>query len=54
MSGWKTWLAVIGMIMYAVFYEGVFLGNWANAVQLILAALALIGIGSKLDKVKKY
>jgi len=53
MQGWKTWLAVIGMILYAVFYQGIFLGDWSNAVQLILAAIALLGIGSKLDKAKK-
>ena len=44
MEGWKTWLAVIGMILYAVFYQGLFLNDWATALQTILYAIALIGI----------
>lgn len=52
MNGWKTWVAAIGMIIYAIAYEGLYNNNWASAVQLILAALALIGIGSKIDKIK--
>jgi hypothetical protein len=52
MEGWKTWLAAIGMILYGIGVEGFINGNWAAAVQMILAALALIGIGSKIDKAK--
>jgi hypothetical protein len=52
MEGWKTWLAVIGMILYAVGVEGFLHNNWAACIQMILAALALIGIGSKIDKAK--
>lgn len=52
MSGWKTWLAALGTLLYGILFEGLYNGNWANAVNYILAALALVGIGSKLDKVK--
>jgi hypothetical protein len=52
MQGWKTWLAVIGMILYAVLFEGIYNNNWAKAIELIIAAMALIGLGSKLDKVR--
>ena len=52
MQGWKTWIAVIAMILYAVAYEGLFNSNWVKAMEIIIAAIALIGIGHKLDKVK--
>lgn len=52
MQGWKTWIAALGSILYGVLFEGIYNNNWASAVNYILAGLALIGLGNKLDKVK--
>jgi len=53
MSGWVTWVAVISMILYAVGYQGLFLGDWATAIQTIIYAFSLLGIGRKLTKLEK-
>jgi len=57
MAGWKTWLAAIGMIATGVgLVIGGFLAdpqNWEmvqNGITMILAGLALIGIGHKIEK----
>lgn len=50
MSGWKTWLAVIGGFALGIYY---FVnGDITQAWQWITFALALLGIGSKIDKVR--
>jgi len=50
MSGYKTWIAVIGCLLLAVYY---FInGDTQQAVQYLTAAFALLGIGHKLDKIK--
>jgi len=53
MDGWKTWLAVIGTILYGITVEGIYNNNWASAVTYVLAGLALLGIGGKLTKINK-
>lgn len=58
MKGWKTWVAAIGTILTglgliaaALTKEGGFsIENLQSGVQTILAGLALIGIGHKLEK----
>lgn len=51
MHGWKTWVAVIATALYGV-YE-IIDGNAEQGIQKILAALALLGIGHKIEKVTK-
>lgn len=55
MKGWKTWAAALGMIFTglaqianAVINEGDASVN--SGIELILAGLALIGIGHKIEK----
>ena len=53
MDGWKTWMAAISMVIYAV---GGFIGGVHDAQtmsQLIIGAMALVGIGGKLTKIIK-
>jgi len=52
MDGWKTWVAVIGMVLYGIGVEGIYNNNWASAVNYVLGALALLGIGGKLSKMR--
>ena len=53
MSGWKTWVAVIVTIIYAVggFVSG--LHDSQTMITLIIGALALLGIGGKLSKLER-
>jgi hypothetical protein len=51
MLGWKTYLAVIGFALLAVY---AFLsGNYEQAGIYFTSLLALFGLGHKLDKVRK-
>lgn len=53
MDGWKTWVAVIVSIIYAV---GGFIGGLHDVqtmITIILGAVALLGIGGKLSKIIK-
>ena len=60
MGGWKTWVAGIGtiltglgMIAAAATKEGGFSFEAAQGgVQTVLAGLAVIGIGHKIDRIK--
>lgn len=52
MKGWKTWLAAGASVVYGI-------GGWIGglhdadqASQFVIAGLALVGIGHKLDKAK--
>lgn len=49
MKGWKTWLAVAGLLALAVvdFYND----DLEAALTKVTAALAAIGIGHKIEKV---
>lgn len=57
MSGWKTWAAGIGMILAGLGQVGMALGggdgDMNSGVQTILAGLAIIGIGHKVEKAAK-
>ena len=53
MTGWKTWVAVAGTFIYGVGVEGIYNNNWMSAVNYIMAAMALLGIGGKLSKIEK-
>ena len=49
MKGWKTWLAVVGLVALAVVD---FVNNDIQAgAEKLTAALACFGIGSKVEKV---
>ena len=48
MKGWKTWLAAIGTGALGV-YE-IKAGNTEGGIMKILGALALVGIGHKVEK----
>lgn len=50
MSGWKTWFAVVSGVMAGV--TQIINGNYQEGIMLILAALALIGIGGKLSRIE--
>ena len=55
MSGWKTWAAGIGSIlaglgMMAQSLSGQGEVDFNGAVQMIIAGLAIIGIGHKIEK----
>ena len=52
MSGYKTWLAVIGFVLLGV-YE-VINGNIQKGFEYFMIALSLLGIGHKLEKTKTY
>lgn len=51
MSGWKTWLAVIGGLITGA--SLIVNGKIQEGITMILGALALLGIGGKLDKLNK-
>lgn len=50
MTGWKTWTAAIGMILYGV--GGLMAGQhgYDVAAGFVTAGLATIGIGHKIEK----
>ena len=50
MSGWKTWLAAAGTAALGV--VSIVNGDIEAGMQQIAAALALVGLGHKLDKAK--
>lgn len=60
MSGWKTWVAGIGtvltglgMIGAALTKEGGFaFADLQNGMQTVLAGVAVLGIGHKIDRIK--
>ena len=60
MGGYKTWIAAIGtiltglgMISACLTKEGGFsFENIQGGVQTVLAGLALVGVGHKLDRIK--
>lgn len=49
MKGWKTWAAAIGLMALGA-YEIKATGNVESGTQKILAGLAVIGIGHKIEK----
>lgn len=51
MSGYKTWLAVIGALTTGAYL--ILTGQIAEGVASIVYALSLLGVGSKLDKIKE-
>lgn len=51
MSGWKTWLAVVAGLTSGAYQ--IIIGNYNEGIVLIMGALALLGIGGKLDKIVK-
>lgn len=53
MSGWKTISAGIITIAYGIVVQGIYNQNWTTALELVLAGLAILGLGHKLDKLKK-
>ena len=58
MSGWKTYLAGIGTILLGISQVAMALGapeagtSINGGVQTVLAGLAIVGIGHKIDKAK--
>jgi hypothetical protein len=50
MSGWKTWLAVIGALTTGAYL--CFTGHTTEGIASILYGLSLLGIGGKLDKIQ--
>lgn len=50
MSGYKTWLAVLGGFALGIYY--LLQGDLTQAWQWITFALALLGIGHKIDKLR--
>lgn len=58
MSGWKTWAAGIGTILLGLSQVAMALGapeagtTINGGVQTVLAGLAVIGIGHKLEKAR--
>lgn len=48
MTGWKTWLAAACMAGLGV--VSVVSGDTAGGVQQVIAALALVGVGHKIEK----
>lgn len=49
MGGYKTWIAVIGMVALGI--VDILNGNTEDGVQKIVAAIALVGIGNKIEKI---
>jgi len=50
MSGWKTWMAAIGSVLWGV---GGFLAGQHDAdalMQFVVAGLGLVGIGHKIER----
>ena len=52
MSGWKTWLGVIGSFAYALYL--ILTGNTTEAFNYLLIGISLLGIGHKIDKLKPF
>lgn len=52
MYGWKTWTSAILSILYGVVGWIVGLHDIDTMIALVLAGLAMIGIGAKIDKTK--
>jgi hypothetical protein len=52
MQGWKTIVAGVISIAYGL-VEIIINGNVQSGFQFIMAGLAILGIGHKLDKIKK-
>ena len=52
MSGWKTWLAGVGAIVYGVIL--IVGGHQNEGITLILSGLAALGIGHKIEKAGKF
>lgn len=50
MHGWKTWAAVIGTALLGI--VDIVNGQVETGITKIVAALALLGIGHKIEKVK--
>jgi len=54
MTGWKTWVAGIGMIAtgFGLIGKEIAEGthNYSEGIQMVLAGLGLIGIGHKIEK----
>lgn len=53
MKGWKTWLAAGVSVIYGI-------GGWVGglhdfdaAVKLVVTGLALVGIGHKIEKIRR-
>ncbi|EKD36940.1 MAG: hypothetical protein ACD_75C01318G0008 [uncultured bacterium] len=51
MKGWKTWLAVVCTAGLGV--VSLMNGDTAAGLQQLTAALAMIGLGHKIEKAKK-
>ena len=50
MGGWITWCAIGGNILLAVY--NLYVGNTEVGMGFLTAALALLGIGRKIEKTK--
>lgn len=48
MGGWKTWVAVAGMVLLAVVDAAN--GDFDAAGSKVMAALGLVGLGHKIEK----
>ena len=48
MKGYKTWIAAIGTILLGI--SDLYENNYDLGMQKIMAGLALIGLGHKLEK----
>ena len=48
MGGWKTWIAVAGTVLLGI--SDIYEGRMDAGVQKFVAAMALAGVGHKLDK----
>lgn len=48
MTGWKTLLSGIGSIVFGIIQ--IVTGNTTEGIQFILAGLAILGIGHKIEK----
>jgi len=48
MKGWKTWIAVAGMIVMGI--SEIVSGSAESGITKIVGALALIGLGHKIEK----
>ena len=51
MGGYKTWIAIAGFVCLAVY--DIINGQVDQALTKIAAALALLGIGAKIEKLNK-
>ena len=49
MHGYKTWIAVAGTGLLGIY--NIIDGKTEEGVQMIVAALALLGIGHKIEKI---